>query len=602
MFRRNKKKKQSTDNGREIPKSNQKPTKQAKAPASEDLSVLAVEDRIAIYDYSPSRAGELGFKTNDVLTCEITSGDWWQATHTSTNDKGYVPSNYLSANGPAVPARVSKVSASSSSSSVKSPLSSSSSSLVPPNAPHHPLLDATAQHGCVPAYFHGMISSVDADTMLSGKPPGTFLVRLSSSRTQFSASYVRRDTSIRHARFDNPREGGFAFSRGMPAFPTPWHDITDRVVHRRETSSNEGVDILITLPLVGKCSAEDAATAVEIIKSRPLQVAFELKPVPGSGSRLPRRLRDNVDHYRKQVYELEKDPVARTYIQSGYLSPIDPELLETQLQMIADGVVMGVAAESLTTMARVRKHTGSAAAVVHDMIKPATLPFEVKFYAALLGRRDTMGFKMPLTWEASHFASHAWQAPISCLASSISEHSTNLTEGLAYYWIDLFCKDQNNASPSMEEFQRGLDSTIGTVVALDCVGSASPFQRIWCLLEMFFTINNGSHLYMQLPSDAGLLSLRDRTLFKDAVGYNGVEPGKQQRRLLELISVLSEQISPRQAHATERADVDMIHGLIEGGVGFDKMEEVLRASIDQSVYHMVDAVKGVKRSLPNAPN
>ncbi len=53
--------------------------------------------------------------------------------------------------------------------------------------------------GCSNSWFHGDVSSQEAQELLSGQPEGTFLIRFSSQPGCFAASYVAAHNEIKHA-------------------------------------------------------------------------------------------------------------------------------------------------------------------------------------------------------------------------------------------------------------------------------------------------------------------------------------------------------------------------------------------------------------------
>lgn len=51
---------------------------------------------IALYDYAARAADDLSFKKGEHLrVLNQSDGDWWQAEHTATMKKGFIPSNYV---------------------------------------------------------------------------------------------------------------------------------------------------------------------------------------------------------------------------------------------------------------------------------------------------------------------------------------------------------------------------------------------------------------------------------------------------------------------------------------------------------------------------
>ena len=51
---------------------------------------------LALYDYNARAADDLNFKKGDQMrVLNQTDGDWWQAQHSVTGKKGFIPSNYV---------------------------------------------------------------------------------------------------------------------------------------------------------------------------------------------------------------------------------------------------------------------------------------------------------------------------------------------------------------------------------------------------------------------------------------------------------------------------------------------------------------------------
>lgn len=50
---------------------------------------------MAKFDYKANKADELSFRKGDVMHITITDGDWWYATLRDSDQKGYVPSNFI---------------------------------------------------------------------------------------------------------------------------------------------------------------------------------------------------------------------------------------------------------------------------------------------------------------------------------------------------------------------------------------------------------------------------------------------------------------------------------------------------------------------------
>ncbi|XP_074642811.1 tyrosine-protein kinase STK-like [Tubulanus polymorphus] len=68
-------------------------------PVTHFTSIIAPDAVVvrALYDYEKRNSDELSFRKGDrmILTQDSENQDWWLATHTETNEEGYIPSNYV---------------------------------------------------------------------------------------------------------------------------------------------------------------------------------------------------------------------------------------------------------------------------------------------------------------------------------------------------------------------------------------------------------------------------------------------------------------------------------------------------------------------------
>ena len=50
---------------------------------------------VAKFDYEASKDDELSFRKGDVMRISNADGDWWYATLRDSNQKGYIPNNFI---------------------------------------------------------------------------------------------------------------------------------------------------------------------------------------------------------------------------------------------------------------------------------------------------------------------------------------------------------------------------------------------------------------------------------------------------------------------------------------------------------------------------
>ena len=89
--------------------------------------------------------------------------------------------------------------------------------------------------------------------------------------------------------------------------------------------------------------------------------------------------------------------------------------------------------------------------------------------------------------------------------------------------------------------------------------------RAWCLLEVFYNTKN------QVPFEIYLTEV-ERQAFQERLSKNPVEVLKSFSR-----------ISTRASTCWVINDQNRIHGLIEGSVGFDRMDQVVRDAIAEAL-------------------
>ena len=204
--------------------------------------------------------------------------------------------------------------------------------------------------------------------------------------------------------------------------------------------------------------------------------------------------------------------------------------------------------------------------VVRDIIIPATAESQ-KPYIDLIDPS--------LHGQVKVFVSHAWSNPFGLLVATarkfISDSKFNNND--CFFWLDIFAITQHGGLFQAEELVQLEDTVIAahsTLVVID-PSSGIPLKRIWCIFEIFITIEQGT--YGKLQVRAGDVSRGDSSKFLPC------KDGEVLRRLADSVDVES-------ADATLACDRDRIlariGGMVSGDrIGISEVNRKLRRAVRQ---------------------
>jgi len=145
------------------------------------------------------------------------------------------------------------------------------------------------ESGMFSEWFHGIISRRESERLLSDKPVGCFLIRVSESRFGYTLSY-RVKTRCKHYMIDQTRSGKFVIVGMSRVYKSLKEMVT---VHRKEPINTEG-DILV-VPC-GQESKEEAdyvellpdKEAQEVSRVRNVKKDDDAPPLPPKSPRSPK--------------------------------------------------------------------------------------------------------------------------------------------------------------------------------------------------------------------------------------------------------------------------------------------------------------------------
>ncbi|XP_032236190.2 tyrosine-protein kinase SRK2 [Nematostella vectensis] len=162
---------------------------------------------MALYDYDARTNEDLSFKKGERLQLlDNTDGDWWLAKSLSTDQEGYIPSNYVA-----------------------------------------PEMSVKSQD-----WFFGKIKRAEAEKKLlaPGNPKGTFLIRDSETQPGNFSLSVRDGDNVKHYRIRKLDTGGFYITTRAP-----FGSLTELVDHYMQDA--DGLCCMLTQA----CSGEKPQTA-----------------------------------------------------------------------------------------------------------------------------------------------------------------------------------------------------------------------------------------------------------------------------------------------------------------------------------------------------
>lgn len=210
--------------------------------------------------------------------------------------------------------------------------------------------------------------------------------------------------------------------------------------------------------------------------------------------------------------------------------------------------------------------------VCANIVQPLTKPFQVSF-VELVG-------PSPMEW----FVSHYWGMGVRHFNDAIRKHAESFgssrdPRGLAY-WVCTFSNSQWHVKAELGDgnwkessFCLALKSPLcrGTAMIID--ENVYPLQRIWCLFEVYHTIQfsqSGDHFQgLLLCTSTGVL-----------------QEGRAGTDVAVKVGECAKNLDTRAAEASNEKDKAMIHELIkkmEGG--FDGLNKFVR----ETIWHALKA-------------
>ncbi len=163
--------------------------------------------------------------------------------------------------------------------------------------------------------------------------------------------------------------------------------------------------------------------------------------------------------------------------------------------------------------------------LVDTRIMPATAPQRCRF-TDLLPAEDV--------GEPEYFVSHRWQMQFATLVSMLVAHVG--PEGdlaRTYVWLDVAAVNQHTAESN--DFQTYLPAALGgakqTLLCLDALGRV--LTRIWCLYEVWATVNNFSALKLRVLMSGIDAQALQEVYFALNVANAQAEKDEDRRRILD---------------------------------------------------------------------
>jgi hypothetical protein len=164
-----------------------------------------------------------------------------------------------------------------------------------------------------------------------------------------------------------------------------------------------------------------------------------------------------------------------------------------------------------------------------------------------------------------------------------------------YFWIDIFCKNQHNPAPDMEEFHQMIKACDKVIVCVESPERPISFQRIWCIYEIWMaTFYNldilptmSSTVYNFISETSKGLFNESRHLFKqrhleiDVISPESIAKTEEfkQRFVSQVRQMLNVDVA--NAKATFQADIDMILNLIKDKMSLEEFNRrIMESTLD----------------------
>eukprot|EP00435_Cladocopium_sp_Y103_P063625 s183_g25.t1 len=205
--------------------------------------------------------------------------------------------------------------------------------------------------------------------------------------------------------------------------------------------------------------------------------------------------------------------------------------------------------------------------VCSNIVKPLTEPFQLSFV-------EVVG-PNPMQWFVSHFWGMALRHFNDAIRKHAESHAHDWRESA--YWICTFSNSQWHVKAELgsgewqeSSFYLALSSPLckGTAMVID--EQVLPLQRIWCLFEVYHTIQLSRSNHFQ-----GLLLCSSTGVLQE--GHAGTDVAVR-------VAERAANLDTRSAGATAEEDRKMIHDLIEKMPGgFDAMNNFVREKICEAL-------------------
>lgn len=269
--------------------------------------------------------------------------------------------------------------------------------------------------------------------------------------------------------------------------------------------------------------------------------------------------------------------------------------------------------------------------VVHQQVKPETAPFHLSWIDAF---PEPALHALPTSCRdnrlgpASMFVSHAWAAPwmsvvqavvleqligpkdskqavlgafevdASAVGMELYERANTANMGrqleimlealdgctkpVRYFWLDIFCKNQHDidSDDTAVELSTTLKQTGQAMLVLEPLDNPISLSRVWCLFEVLTCVK--AEVGMDIaPSFAGMHSMDDLVLHNRGKLVSATVADPMVGALVAHRGEMCGSIHVEQAKAAVEHDRKMILDLVDNTVGTDRMNGIVRQTVDR---------------------
>ncbi|EFJ43775.1 hypothetical protein VOLCADRAFT_96135, partial [Volvox carteri f. nagariensis] len=136
-------------------------------------------------------------------------------------------------------------------------------------------------------------------------------------------------------------------------------------------------------------------------------------------------------------------------------------------------------------------------AVVGELIKPHTLQETIRY----VDLPEVFRHTIPPERSDYYFISHAWGRPFREMVGLCAHYLRGAVPEDTYVWCDIFIINQHPGQQQADDLQQLRLAVQDAVVTLVCTDAAgAPFERIWCLFEMWTTLTAAADHDDSVPS------------------------------------------------------------------------------------------------------